>query len=97
MIEDPLDIPPFLRRQETPKSAPGPRPASQREWIMPPIALGDVARAVRTGCNTMHKIRKCTRGHYSDRDIREALHALIRSGDINRDGSRYASSRRHEP
>ena len=94
MSDDPLDIPPFLRREENPKTTPAPRGASEHEWVMPPIALGAVARAVRTGCNTMQKIRKRTRDRYSDHEIRRALHALVRSGDIARDGRRYTSNRR---
>ena len=93
MSDDPLDIPPFLRREENPKTAPAPRHASERDWVMPLIALGAVARAVRAGCNTMQKIRKRTRGHYSDHEIRRALHALVRSGDITREGRRYRSQR----
>ena len=93
MSDDPLDIPPFLRRKENPNTAPAPRCASERDWVMPPIALGAVARAVRAGCNTMQKIRKRTRGRYSDHEIRRALHALVRSGDITREGRRYRSQR----
>ena len=73
MSDDPLDIPPFLRREGNPKSAPGPRPAPDREWVMPPIALAAVARAVRAGCDTMQKIRKRTRNHYNNHEIRQAL------------------------
>ena len=62
---------------------------------MPPIALGAVARAVRAGCNTMQKIRKRTRDRYSDHQIRRALHALVRSGDITRESRRYRSQRNH--
>lgn len=72
MSDDPLDIPPFLRREGNPKSAPGPRPAPDREWVMPPIALAAVARAVRAGCDTMQKIRKRTRNHYNNHEIRQA-------------------------
>ena len=61
---------------------------------MPPIALGAVARAVRAGCDTTQKIRKRTRGRYSDAEIRKARHALVRSGDVARDGRRYRSQRR---
>lgn len=93
MSQDPLDIPPFLRRKETSNtsSAAGRTPA--RDWIMPPIALGAVARAVRGGCDTMQKIRKRARGRYSDAEIRKAINALIRSGDIAREGRRYRSQR----
>lgn len=93
MKRDPLDIPPFLRRERHAKSAMPSRASVQREWIMPPIALGAVARAVRTGCDTLQKIRKRTRGRYSDAEIRKALNALIRSGDVTRDGRRYLSQR----
>ena len=94
MSDDPLDIPPFLRREGNPKTAPAPRCASEHEWLMPPIALGAVARAVRVGCDTMQKIRKRTQDRYTDREIRNALDALVRSGDIARHARRYASSRR---
>ena len=53
---DPLDIPDFLQRDGNPKSTGTPRSASERDWIMPPIALGAVARAVRSGCDTMQKM-----------------------------------------
>ena len=39
---------------------------------MPPIALAAVARAVRAGCDTMQKIRKRTRNHYNNHEIRQA-------------------------
>jgi len=60
---------------------------------MPPVALGAVARAIRTGCDTMQKIRNRTQGRYSDNEIRKALRALVRSRDIARDGRRYRSQR----
>lgn len=93
MIDNPLDIPPFLRRQENTRSTRGSRQSPERQWIMPPVALGAVARAVRTGCDTMQKIRKRTRGRYSDNEIRKALRALIRSSDILRNGRQYRSQR----
>ena len=93
MKDDPVDIPDFLQRDGNPKSADTPRRASERDWIMPPIALGAVARAARAGCDTMQKIRKRTRGRYSDAEIRKALHALVRSGDVARDCHRYRSQR----
>ena len=94
MSDDPLDIPPFLRREGNAKRAPALGRASEHEWVMPPIALGAVTRAVRTGCNTMQKIRKRTQNRYNDHEIRRALQALLRSGDIARDGRRYTSNRR---
>ncbi len=96
MSDDPLDIPPFLRRDENPKRAPAPRATAEHEWVMPPIALGAVARAIRAGCDTMQKIRKRTRERYNNHEIKQALHALVRSGDITRHGRRYASSRRQK-
>ena len=60
---------------------------------MPPIALGAVTRAVRAGCDTMQKIRNRTRDHYKNHEIRKALDALVRSGDIAREGRRYRSQR----
>ena len=96
MSDDPLDIPPFLRRDENPKRAPAPRTTAEHEWVMPPIALGAVARAIRTGCDTMQKIRKRTRDRYNNHEIKQALHALVRSGDITRHERRYASSRRQK-
>ena len=93
MRKDPLDIPAFLRRGEHSKSASTADRPSEHEWIMPPIALGDVARAIRAGCDTMQKIRKRTRGHYNDTEIRKALRSLVRSGDVSREGRRYHSRR----
>lgn len=90
---DPLDIPDFLRREGNPKAGDARGRASERDWIMPPVALGAVARAVRAGCDTTQKIRKRTRGRYSDAEIRKALNALVRSGDVARDGRRYRSQR----
>ena len=95
MSDDPLDIPPFLRRDPNERPPPPKRqPATQRKWIMPPTALGAVVRAVRAGADTMQKIRKRTKHQYKDREISQALHALIRSGDISRDGRRYLPNRR---
>lgn len=93
MNDDPLDIPSFLRHAGNPKPPRARHSVSQRDWIMPPIALSAIARAVRSGCDTMQKLRKHTRGRYTDRQIREALHALVRSGDVARDGRRYRSQR----
>lgn len=87
--DDPLDIPDFLRREGNSETAGTRGHASEHDWIMPPVALGAVARAVRGGCDTTQKIRKRTRGRYSDAEIRKALRALIRSGDVARDGRRY--------
>ena len=94
MSDDPLDIPSFLRREHQSEAASRRRQASQQDWIMAPVALGAVARAVRAGCDTMEKLRKRTRGRYADRQIRQALHSLIRSGDGSREGRRYRSQRR---
>lgn len=93
MSNDPLDIPRFLKRAENPKSPTGPPRMTEPKWIMPPAALGAVARAVRAGYDTMQKLRKRTRGRYTDRQIRQALQALIRSGDVARRGRRYLSQR----
>ena len=94
MSEDPLDIPTFLRRKGTPERHSRAQGQSDRDWIMPPIALGVVAPAVHAGCDTMQKMRNRTRQRYSDREVRRALAALIRSGDIVRQGRRYLSQRR---
>lgn len=93
MSDDPVDIPSFLQRTGNQKSAATPRGISEREWIMPPVALGTVARAIRAGCDTMQKRRKRTRRRNTHRQIREALHAVVRSGDFTRDGRRYRSQR----
>ena len=94
MSDDPLDIPPFLRREPDTKTPTMRRPSSDKTWIMPPTALGTVIHAVRGGADTLQKIRKRTKGRHTDREINKALHALIRSGDISRDGRRYSPNRR---
>ena len=94
MSDDPLDIPPFLRREPDPKPPTRTPSTPQQAWIMPPTALGAVARAVRAGADTMQKIRNRTKGRYKDRELRQALQALIRSGDITRNGRRYIAHRR---
>ena len=93
MTGDPLAIPDFLRRARNPAAVSGALRAPEREWIMPPIALAAVARAVRVGCDTIGRVRKRTRGQYTDQQLRDALHALARNGEIRRDGRRYISTR----
>ena len=44
MSDDPLDIPPFLRREKNPKTAPALRHATEHEWIMT-LALARRRRA----------------------------------------------------
>ena len=93
MSGDPLAIPDFLRRARNPAVVPSALRTPERTWIMPPIALAAVARAVRVGCDTIGRVRKRTRGQYTDQQLRDALHALARNGEIRRDGRRYISTR----
>ena len=92
-MTDPLDIPDFLRRE--PGSARRKRltPMHERPLTLPPRALVPVLRAVRDGKDTWAQIQKRLGKRYEDKEIRAALEALVRSGEIKRDGRRYSRGR----
>ena len=94
MSDDPLDIPPFLRREPKTTAPPSPQSRTDTKWIMPPTALAAVIRAVQGGADTMQRIKKRTKNRYSNNEISQALHSLVRSGDISRDGRKYSPNRR---
>lgn len=82
-----LEIPVFLRSENRPSAPPRYRHTRQK-WIMPPPALMPTLRAVKRGHDTLGKLRGTLR-KYDDKQIRAALHALIRSGDVEQRGHRY--------
>ena len=90
---DPLDIPAFLRREKSADAPPARRYVPTRKYIMPPRALGAVARAVKTGADTGRKIRRRLRNKFSEAEIATAIRTLVESGEIDREGRRYSRGR----
>ena len=91
---DPLDIPDFLRRAP---SDGAPRRVTKvpecRRYVMPPRALGAVARCVKTGADTGRKIRRRLQGKFTEAEIAAGIRALVDSGEIIREGRRYSRGR----
>ena len=91
MTRDPLDIPDFLRRAPSkPKCL---APMRERPLVLPPRALVPVLHAVRDGKDTWPQIQKRLGKRYEDKELRAALEALVRSGEIKREGRRYTRGR----
>ena len=87
LTTDPLDIPDFLRRKPQPVRRL--TPMRERTLVLPPRALVPVLRAVRDGKDTWPQIKSRLGKRYEDKELRAALKALVRSGEVKQKGRRY--------
>lgn len=88
MTDVDLSLPTLLDCRNRPAPPPFRAPAA-RPWRMPPPALSPVKRAIGRGHDTFGKLRKSLGRRYDDKEIRKALTALVRSGQVVQTGRRY--------
>ena len=88
---DLLAIPGFLQRDpDAPAPKPKTLPSSRAQRApLPPQSMVPVLRAIKTGRDTMQKLRQSLRKKYSDRELKRGIDALLRIKSIHRVGRRY--------